>query len=89
MQKILCHNPHLLIRELDGELFIVDEHKKRIHHLNVTASAIWRLLETPATANNVISVFRHLYPDADQTLVKKTIRNALAWMKRKDILHTT
>lgn len=87
MKKRLYHNPKLNIRELDNELFIIDEQGKRIHHLNITASAIWRFLDTPASANEVIVIFRHLYPDADQTMLKKSIRKSLAWMRRKDILH--
>tara|TARA_R110002124_G_scaffold286736_1_gene468507 strand:+ start:1828 stop:2103 length:276 start_codon:yes stop_codon:yes gene_type:complete len=88
MQTMLMQNRNLIIRELDGDVFILDERDKRIHHLNITASAIWRFLETPARANDVIAIFRHLYPDADQRQLKKSIRQSLAWMRRKDILHS-
>jgi hypothetical protein len=89
MQTRLHHCTGLITRELDNELFIIDEPNKRIHHLNITASAIWRFLEIPASSNQVIAIFRQLYPDADQTMLKGSIRHSLAWMQRKEILHKT
>jgi len=87
MGKKLHQNPNLDIRELDGELFILDERLKCIHHLNVTASAIWRFLEKPAKSKEVLAVFREIYPDADQTALKASLRKSMRWMRANDILH--
>ena len=87
MITILHRDQAVNIRDLDGEIFILDERNNRIHHLNITASAIWRYLEIPASSKEVIAVFRSLYPDEDQHQLKKSIRTSLAWMLRKGILH--
>lgn len=87
MKTLLHRNPSVIVRELDGEIFILDERDKRIHHLNITASAIWRFLETPASVNQVLAVFRQIYPNEDQTMLKKLLRKSIAKMRTKDILH--
>lgn len=35
--------PGILVREVDDELLVLDTVRDRIHHLNGSAAAIWRL----------------------------------------------
>ena len=36
-------NPGLLVREIDGELVVLDPSAERVYQLNLTASLIWRM----------------------------------------------
>jgi hypothetical protein len=45
----------LMVREIDGEILILDGRSDRIHKLNATASFIWRRCEEGATAQGIAS----------------------------------
>ena len=58
MARPLRQNDRLELREVEGQIFLIDEEGGKIHHLNETASAVWRLLETPRTRKEILSEFR-------------------------------
>ena len=43
----------LLVREVDGEVLVLDTDSDRIHQLNVSASFIWNQLATGAPAEEI------------------------------------
>ena len=45
----------LLVREVDGEVLVLDVEADRIHQLNASASFIWRLHERGADAPEIAS----------------------------------
>lgn len=45
----------LLVREVDGEVLVLDAEADRIHQLNASASLIWRLHEGGADAAEIAS----------------------------------
>jgi hypothetical protein len=79
-------NSEMIARDVDGEFFIIDENGGAIHYLNQSASAIWRLLDEPATARSIISTFRFLYPDEDVASLKKSIRATLRQLSHLGVL---
>ena len=86
MGRVLRQNRDLVLREVDGQIFLIDEAGGAIHHLNETASAIWRLLEQPASQNAVIREFRFLFPDEEAGRIKRSIREALRDLADRGIL---
>ncbi|MDJ0638895.1 MAG: PqqD family protein [Paracoccaceae bacterium] len=86
MAKMLRQNPELEPREVEGQIFLIDEEGGKIHHLNRTASAVWRLLETPFDQNAIIDQFRFLYPDEDAKRLKKSIRSLLRDLADQKVL---
>ncbi|WP_281859570.1 PqqD family protein [Litoreibacter halocynthiae] len=82
----MSRNRDLVVREIDAQLFLINEERGTIHHLNETASAIWRLLKEPATANSIIQTFRFLYPEENVWYLKKSIRSLLRDLTDKRIL---
>lgn len=86
MTRILMRNCGFVEREVEGQFFLIDEESSRIHHLNETASAIWRLLAEPATSNRVIEMFRFLYPDENVRDLKRSIRSILGDLMDRNIL---
>jgi len=45
----------LLVREVDGEILVLDAEADRIHQFNASASLIWRLHENGADAAEIAS----------------------------------
>lgn len=58
-----CRNPEILQRELDGEVFLIDDTLGKIHALDVMAGAIWRLIEQPMTVYDIVATFSAAFPD--------------------------
>ncbi len=87
MSKLLRQNGDLIVREVEAELFLIDEQGGRIHHLNATASAVWRMLDEPATSKAIIRQFRFLYPEEDAKHLKSAIRDLLRDLADRDILN--
>ena len=75
MSKTLHQNSELIVR--DGG---------RMHPLNGTASAVWRMLDEPATSAAIIRQFRFLYPEEDARHLKSSLRSLLEDLSDRDIL---
>ena len=86
MARLLRRNLDLFVHEVDAQFFLINEEGGTIHHLNETASAIWRLLEDPTTSNRIIRTFRFLYPDENAGHLKKSIRSLLRDLTDRGIL---
>jgi hypothetical protein len=86
MACVFLRNSNLIVRDVDNQLFVIDEPGGQIHHLNETASAIWRLLEEPQSANDIIRTFRFLYPDENAAHIKRGLRDALSDLSDRDVL---
>ncbi|NNJ76118.1 MAG: PqqD family protein [Anderseniella sp.] len=56
-------NPGILQRELDGEIFLIDNTLGKIHALDPMAGGIWRLLEQPMTIYDIVATFSAAFPD--------------------------
>ncbi|MBJ3762632.1 PqqD family protein [Maribius pontilimi] len=74
MAKILHRNSRIIPREVETDIFLIDEVGGAIHHLNRTAAALWRLIETPAPRKDVLRQFRYLYPDEDAGRLDAALR---------------
>ncbi|MGI9511698.1 MAG: PqqD family protein [Anderseniella sp.] len=58
-----CRNPEILYREVDGEIFLIDDARGKIHALDAMAGGIWRLLEQPMTVYDIVATFSAAFPD--------------------------
>jgi hypothetical protein len=65
-EKAMIHRrPGAHARERDGQAFLTDAEELVIFHLNATGTAIWRLLEQPASFGEIIDIFAAGFPDRD------------------------
>lgn len=55
-------NRDILQRELDGEIFLIDDELGKIHALDPMAGGIWRLLEQPMTVYDIVATFSAAFP---------------------------
>lgn len=71
---------------VDSEIFVLDPEKGRIHAMNTTAAALWRLLEEPATLAELVDDFAAAFPVVSRTKLTREIEQGLASIKEKGLL---
>ncbi|HHJ17652.1 MAG TPA: PqqD family protein [Gammaproteobacteria bacterium] len=50
--------PHLSIREINGEIVILDRNTEEIHTLNESASYVWSRLDGSLSRDEIVAGFR-------------------------------
>ncbi len=58
------------LEELDNELLLYHPAKTTTVYMNQTASIIWRLCDGERTVNEIISLIKDSYPEADSGVEK-------------------
>ena len=74
------------LREIGDDMFLIDSASERIHHLNLTGAALWRLLAEPLTLREIVEVFREAFPDQTRRLMKKKLKAILEDFADNDLL---
>jgi hypothetical protein len=68
--KPITRQDKLLVQEVHGELVIYDEERDRAHHLNRTASLVWRHCDGEKSVADIAAALqKELNPAADENLV--------------------
>jgi Coenzyme PQQ synthesis protein D (PqqD) len=75
----------LLLRVVDGEGFLLDAAQRRIHHLNLIALAVWRLLEEPQTVRGIAAVLMLAFPEADAQDVSRDAKTLVAMLLKEEL----
>ena len=75
----------LLVREVDGEVLVLDTESDRIHQLNVSASFIWRQLATGASAEDIAESLAIQF-DVDEDVAHGDVSAILRELMRLGIL---
>ena len=66
MNTAIRREEYLAVREVDGEILVLDTLSNQIHQLNRTASFIWRMCEARAAPAAIVAAFAAEYAvDAD------------------------
>lgn len=81
-----CRNPEILQRELDGEIFLIDDTHGKIHALDPMACGIWRLLEQPITNYDVVAIFSAAFPDRKPKDLRRQISRFLNDMRQNNLV---
>src|SRR5262249_62281165 len=69
------------LREVGNELFLVAPGGDGIHQLDQMASAAWRALSTPRSADEVIGLFQTAFPGTPRQAVARDVKKHLARLK--------
>jgi len=56
--------PGVHVRQIDDQAFLADPDTDVLFHLNPVGTAVWRLLEQPTPAEDIISLLVDAFPDA-------------------------
>jgi len=76
METAKRHKTGLLIREVDGELIVLDTEQDRVHQFNESASLIWRLYESGCDASEIADTLASVY-ELDKDRAAQDVRRAL------------
>ena len=76
--RVYSRSIDVAAREVGEDIFLINESMGTIRHLNASAAAIWRLLETPLTQNAIISVFCDAFPGTPSATIKRAVRDAIS-----------
>lgn len=69
----LTRNPTTVYRELDNSVFLVGTCNDAVFHLNPIGAAIWKLLETPITEEEITKILVEAFPDAPAKQVRDDV----------------
>lgn len=50
-----CRNPAVSATEVENDLFLVEPEGQDVYYLDAVTSGIWRLLEAPATRQEILN----------------------------------
>jgi Coenzyme PQQ synthesis protein D (PqqD) len=64
----------LILRVVDDHGFLLDARQRRIHHLNPTALAVWRLMQDPQTIRGIGRVLKLAFPEVSERDIKRDTR---------------
>lgn len=77
---------HVDFRAVGQGGFVVDRRTNRIHHLNPTGLAIWRLLEGAATQDSVVSVFAEAFPDTPAETIAHDVDTSIGLLLQLELI---
>lgn len=78
-------NDSVTVREVDGEMLLLDAQSNRIHQLNRTASVIWRMGDEGATPQAIASALA-LQFDVDESAALDDVVQTLSSLRSLRLL---
>jgi hypothetical protein len=79
------HRPDLVIRGDEGETIILDQRAGTVHHLNATASQIWRQCSGDRSAAAIAACLTATFDDVPETVLEDVVAT-LADFRRLGLL---
>jgi hypothetical protein len=67
----------LVVENIDEEDLVLDVGSSRIHHLNVTASYVWRMIEEAAVVSEIVETYAAAF-DIQLTLAARDVDEVIA-----------
>lgn len=74
------------LREVGDELFLVAPGSDGIHQLDHMASAAWRALSTPRSADEIIGLFQTAFPGTSRQKIAREIEKLLAYLEDRRLV---
>ena len=74
------------LREVGDELFLVAPRSDSIHQLDQMASAAWRALSTPRSADEIIGLFQTAFPGTPRQQIARDIEKLLAYLEDRRLV---
>ncbi len=85
IQSSFQRNENILERDVDGQFFLIDNERGKIHALDPFATGIWRLLENPISVNDIVAVFLAAFPDRQPKEIRRHVDHFVATLTRADL----
>jgi hypothetical protein len=75
-------------RTIEDELLIIDELEDTIFSLNPLGAAVWRLLDTPATVEEIVHVLTTAFPDQARERISEDVESLVQSLKNSGLVST-
>jgi coenzyme PQQ synthesis protein D (PqqD) len=74
------------MREVAGEFFLVVPGPGTTHHLDKMASAVWRVLAEPRSAEELIDLFDAAFPNMPKRKIARDVENLLSFLEEQKLV---
>jgi hypothetical protein len=78
-------SPHVSVKDIDGQIIILDRPHGKLHELNTTASYVWRCCDGRATVTEIVVATTHAF-DADPITVERDVTDILQQLERVQLI---
>jgi hypothetical protein len=78
----------ILVREVDGEILLLDTESDQIHQLNSMASLIWRNLKEGASASEIARRLAEQF-DVDENIAFADVEDILGKLRALKVIEVT
>lgn len=75
-----------VVRVVGDDIFLAAPSEGTIHALNPMASAVWRVLETPRTFQELCVLFETAFPDAGPRQMRDNLRDLLMTLEKDGLV---
>lgn len=72
------HAKDAIARKVDGEVFLIDNKRGRIHGLDPAASAIWAMLAEPTSVREIVDAISDVFPRRRRATISKAVRTTIS-----------
>ncbi len=79
-------SPSILGKALDDELLLIDNEADVIFNLNPLGTAVWRFLDTPREAGEIIEVLGAAFPDIPEEQIREDTLSLLGQLVDRELL---
>ncbi len=85
--KSYVRSKHVVERDYGTDCFVASTRGLRIHHMNLVARAIWRMLQEPSKLDDIVDVFVSAFPDKSEEVLRHDICKSLGKFAEDGLLH--
>ncbi|MDR2549869.1 MAG: PqqD family protein [Desulfobulbus sp.] len=78
--------PEVLIRQEQGEFFLIHATGDEIFHLNALGRAVWELLAEPLSETETVALLASVFPETSQAQIERDVIELFTAFKRKRLL---
>ena len=86
MGDVYFRSTRVLEKKLDDELLLIDNETDVIFNLNPLGTAVWRFLETPKTADEIMEVLCNAFPDIPEVQIREDTSRLLGQLVYRGLL---
>jgi hypothetical protein len=78
----------VILRDVDGDLFLLRPDQPGVFHLNAVAACLWHLIEQPTSMAMAAAALRDVFPGADPRRIKRDVKTMFAALHNGGLIRT-
>lgn len=85
-EKHFVRSENVIERDHETDCFLASTQGVRIHHLDLLARAIWKMLQEPTKLGEIADIFKAAFPDQLEDALRHDIAKTLAMFAKEGLL---